>query len=149
MRHGQADWPGWSRPEEERPLSPEGREQMRRIARFFSQRSLAPGTIVSSPLIRAKETAELLGAALRIDAQVDDAAGPGFNAQNVESLVSKYSGADLVIVSHEPGLSLAVWEISGASVVMPPACIAAIELTDPATLRGRLLRLVPPIISSG
>ena len=58
VRHGEAV------PEEvdsEKPLSPQGRENIEKIARFLGQKSFPLSLILHSQKLRAKQTAEIMG----------------------------------------------------------------------------------------
>ena len=148
LRHGEADWPGWNRPDDERPLTPEGSERIRRSARFLADRGVRPGTILSSPLERARQTADLLAQALRLEVQVEPLLGAGFGHESLIQMLMRTGGEDLLLVGHEPGMSLAVWDLTGGRVRMQPGTLACVELEDPGDLRGSLAFLIPPAIST-
>ena len=72
VRHAKAA-PG--DPDELRPLTPEGREEARRLAeRLAAER---PDAVVTSPLLRARETAEVLARACGLEAVPDERLAPG------------------------------------------------------------------------
>jgi phosphohistidine phosphatase len=79
LRHGQAgpSQPGES--DDARTLTNEGREEMRRIARRLAALGIDVDVILTSPLPRAKETAEIAAEALgkRDAVVVDEALQPG------------------------------------------------------------------------
>lgn len=54
----------------ERTLSDKGRRQASKIARFLKRHDIAPDTVVSSPLVRARQTAEILAARIAPGAEV-------------------------------------------------------------------------------
>ena len=60
LRHGKADWPNWDKPDDERPLTEEGKEQVATVAKMLARLEIAP-EIVTSPLPRASQTAEIAG----------------------------------------------------------------------------------------
>ena len=37
LRHGEADWPNWDKPDDERPLTGRGRKEMKRVAKFIER----------------------------------------------------------------------------------------------------------------
>ncbi|HEY2568989.1 MAG TPA: phosphoglycerate mutase family protein, partial [Candidatus Udaeobacter sp.] len=57
LRHGQADWPNWKKPDDERPLTKRGKREMRDVAKFLDRLKVRPDLIVTSPLPRAAQTA--------------------------------------------------------------------------------------------
>ena len=65
LRHGEADWPNWTKPDNERPLTERGRKEMKRVAKFLERLKLVPDVILTSPLPRASQTAEIVGQAPR------------------------------------------------------------------------------------
>jgi phosphohistidine phosphatase len=148
LRHGDADWPGWQRPDEERPLTPEGKEKMRRTAKFLADRGISPQVILSSPLPRALQTAELMAAALRMEVVIDPRLGPGFGHEALAQIISERAPEDIMLVGHEPGFSLAVWDLTGGRVKMAKGGLARVDLEDPSDLRGHVALLIPPRISS-
>jgi probable phosphoglycerate mutase len=72
LRHGETDWNarGLSQGGVDIPLNPTGLAQARSAAERLGSRGIA--TIVSSPLTRARVTAEIVGAALSVPVQTDD-----------------------------------------------------------------------------
>ncbi|HUN41941.1 MAG TPA: histidine phosphatase family protein [Acetobacteraceae bacterium] len=72
LRHGETDWnaQGLSQGNVDIPLNPTGLAQARSAAERLRNRGIA--TIISSPLSRARATAEIVGEALGLPIQVDD-----------------------------------------------------------------------------
>jgi 2,3-bisphosphoglycerate-dependent phosphoglycerate mutase len=72
LRHGETDWnaQGLSQGNVDIPLNPTGIAQARAAAQRLRHRSIA--TIVSSPLSRARVTAEIAGEALGLPVALDD-----------------------------------------------------------------------------
>src|SRR5262245_25679603 len=66
LRHGEADWPGWDRPDDERPLTSKGHKEVERVADFIAERELKPVHILSSPLPRALETGQIVARRLNL-----------------------------------------------------------------------------------
>ena len=57
LRHGQADWPNWEGPDDDRPLTEAGREEVQAVAQLLVRLKAAPDLILTSPLPRAAQTA--------------------------------------------------------------------------------------------
>jgi len=148
LRHGDADWPGWDRPDDERPLTPEGKEKMRRSAKFLADHGVTPEIILSSPLPRARQTADIMAAALRMEVVEDPALGGGFGHDALVKLVEEHAPKDIMLVGHEPGMSMVIWDLTGGRVKMGKGGLARVDLEDPADLRGHLVSLIPPKISA-
>ena len=126
--------------EEQRYLTPEGRISFRKTARTLLKREVDPGLILTSPLIRAVQTAEILAETLGYTGPfvVTDALAPGFDIAGLEQLLSLYRDVDeLVVVGHEPDLG----SVAAALLAVPPFGLkkgAAIKLAiDPDDLGAR------------
>lgn len=106
VRHGDAVPEEESGSDRDRWLSPRGREAARVLARLLRESRVEPDAIVSSPLPRAVQTAELLAQGLDYLGHVaslrslEPAAQPRVAASTLQNL-----GRSLVVVGHEPSLS--------------------------------------------
>src|SRR5205823_10077747 len=69
-------------PEELRTLTAEGREQARRLGERLRADGVAPDAIVTSPLLRARETADALGLG---PSEPDERLAPGATADDVRA----------------------------------------------------------------
>ncbi len=144
LRHGDADWPGWDRPDDERPLTKKGKKEVKRVASFLSDLEVEPGAILTSPLPRAYETAEIVATELDLQAVPEPALAPGFDNEKLRDLLKRYEGQDVMLVGHEPSLSEAIAALTGANVKFPKGALARVDLTNPNELQGQLAWLVPP-----
>jgi phosphohistidine phosphatase len=104
----------------ERALTQEGEEKLRRVARAMRNLELSFDLILSSPYVRARQTAELVATALALRKRLELHEGLACDANPREFLVelAKRSPApeSLLIVGHEPFLStLASLLISGTA----------------------------------
>jgi phosphohistidine phosphatase len=144
LRHGEADWPNWDKPDDERPLTKKGKKEMRRVAKFLCELDVAPAWILTSPLPRAQQTAKIVAKCLKIDLREEAALRPGFNAVKLKKLLG--IDADLMIVGHEPDFSGVIRTLTGANVKLAKAGVARVDLEDNRT-RGRLIWLVPPKVT--
>lgn len=149
LRHGVAVEPeSWSGNDFERPLTREGCARMEHEARAIDDLSLDLDWIVTSPLLRAKQTAEIVAARLNMRAKLveDPRLAGGFNLERLGTIRSDYRAAKaIVLVGHEPAMSLTIGRaIGGASVELKKAALAGIEFPDPASSTGTLFCLIPP-----
>ncbi len=144
LRHGEADWPNWTESDDARPLTKKGKKQMRKVAKFLCDLMVDPDFILSSPLPRAFQTAEIAAEELDLDVTQEPALAPGFDPDRLHELIERYQGRDLMLVGHEPDLSRAVEALTGANVRMPKAGLARVDIADPTELRGQLVWLIPP-----
>ena len=110
IRHSNAVDPGTPGYEDDsaRPLTEKGRDKMEKIASALKALGIAPDLIVSSPYLRAKETAEILAKGLKYktDIAFSDALVPMENADRIIGEINeKYSVDELMLVGHEPCLA--------------------------------------------
>ena len=88
LRHGNADWPHWTQPDDERPLTEEGKRELKKIGEALRVRRVAPGLILASPLPRAAETAEIVGKELGVPVREEPALQPGFDGRQCRELLA-------------------------------------------------------------
>lgn len=100
VRHADAGRRGsWHGPDEERPLSAAGRVRADALAAELAH--LAPGRILSSPLIRCVETVQPLADALGLPVEPHPALGEGADLERTWSLLEGLAGdGDAVVCSH-------------------------------------------------
>jgi len=143
LRHGEADWPGWTEPDDERPLTDFGKKEVRQVAKFLDRLNVNPDLIVSSPLPRALQTAEVAAEQLKTKLRQDEALEPGFGISELSTLLKRHHSKVLMLVGHEPDFSSVISALTGGFIKMSKAGIALVDL-DPETEKGRLLWLFPP-----
>ena len=143
LRHGEADWPGWTGPDDERPLTDFGKKEVRQVAKFLDRLNVKPDLIVSSPLPRALQTAEVAAEQLKTKLRQDEALEPGFGISELSTLLKRHHSKALMLVGHEPDFSSVISALTGGFIKMSKAGIALVDL-DPETEKGRLLWLFPP-----
>lgn len=123
MRHGPAEDNAPTGRDEDRALTPAGRERTRAVARALLAEGEAPLTIIASPLVRALQTAEIVAAVTDLEKRVREAKEPGGASGAVEIRREMAPGGDAVglirelvqsgrkramLVGHEPDLSMLV-----------------------------------------
>jgi phosphohistidine phosphatase len=146
LRHGEADWPNWNKPDDDRPLTERGRKEMKRVAKFLERLEFSADAILTSPLPRASQTAEIAAARLGIELKTESALAHGFNVERLRRLLAK-AGADcIMIVGHEPEFSEVIKELTGGEVKLSKAGVALLEVNRECT-SGKLLWLFPPKFS--
>ena len=146
FRHGAADWPDWHGPDSERPLTKDGKKEVRRVAEALVERGVETDVILSSPLPRAHQTAEIAAAALGATLTVEPALAPGFNVDALRALLRAHEGRNVMFVGHEPDFSRMVEALTGGTVSMAKAGVARVDLESAAEARGELRWLVTPKI---
>ena len=122
VRHAKAA-PG--QPDELRPLTPSGREAARLLGLLLAERN--PDAVVSSPLLRARQTAEELASAANLEAQVNEALAPGATVSSLRAAVAGL-GETVIAVGHQPDCGEIVLALTGREVSFPTAGFAELEL---------------------
>jgi phosphohistidine phosphatase len=143
LRHGEADWPGWTKPDDERPLTDFGKKEVRQVATFLNRLKVNPDLIVTSPLPRALQTAEVAAEQLKTKLRQDEALEPGFGISELRTVLKRHRSKVLMLVGHEPDFSSVVSALTGASLKLSKAGVALVDI-DPEAQEGRLLWLFPP-----
>jgi phosphohistidine phosphatase len=122
VRHAEAA-PG--HPDESRVLTPAGRDQARELGDRLRAEGVSPDAVLSSPLLRARETAAALGFG---QPHTVDALAPGATADDVRAAVAD-RGETVVVVGHQPDCSLITAALrGGAEPAFPPAGTQVIDL---------------------
>ena len=143
LRHGEADWPNWTKPDDERPLTERGRKEMKRVAKFLERLKFIPDCILTSPLPRASQTAEIVGQRLGIELQVEPALAHGFNLERLQRLLAKREAESIVIVGHEPEFSEVIGKLTGGKIKISKAGVALLDINRSCS-SATLLWLFPP-----
>jgi phosphohistidine phosphatase len=143
LRHGEADWADWQRSDDERPLTSRGKKEMHQLAKFLKRLKANPELIVTSPLPRASQTAEIAAEHLKVKCRENKLLAPGFGKQELERVLKKYPTKSVMLVGHEPDFSHTIEQLTGGSVKLSKAGVALVEL-DRSWRSGRLLWLFPP-----
>ncbi len=148
LRHGAAADPGeWKGNDYDRPLTDDGRERMAREAKAIRKLDLSLDAILTSPLARARETAEIVAAALKgATVKADERLGGDFDISGLEEILQDHADAKaLMLVGHEPGMSGTIGRLVGeARIDLKKGGLACVELPDASTMTGELLSLIPP-----
>jgi phosphohistidine phosphatase len=110
IRHGIAIDPGTPGFEEDsqRPLTEKGIKKMNSIARGLRAFDVKLDLILSSPYLRARQTAEILADVFKIEDRLafsENLVPLGYPDQLIGEINEKYSVDSLALVGHEPALS--------------------------------------------
>jgi phosphohistidine phosphatase len=112
-------------PDELRPLTTAGREAARALGDRLAAHT--PDAVVSSPLLRARETADLIARACKLVAITDESLAPGATADTLREAAAE-KGDIVVAVGHQPDCSEIVLELTGRDVTFAPAGFAELDL---------------------
>jgi phosphohistidine phosphatase len=125
VRHAEA---AGGEPDELRPLTEQGRESARALGKRLAADGVRPDAVLSSPLLRARETATEIARAVGIDAEPDERLAPGAGADEVQAAVAG-RGETVVVVGHQPDCGRVAAALAGGpEPPFPPAGVAEVEL---------------------
>lgn len=147
LRHAHAGNPSeWTTDDALRPLSPKGRRQAERLGQFLAERALSPDSIVSSPRLRARQTAELVADALGMGVSIDERLAGPLDLDVLAAVLEGAGGDSAVLVGHDPDLSEVIASLCGAAYLpLRKGAMARIDLSLPLQPGAGILRwLLPP-----
>jgi phosphohistidine phosphatase len=125
VRHAEAA-PG--EPDELRPLTEEGREQARTLGERLRSEDASPSVILTSPLLRARETGGELARALDVESEPDERLAPGASADDVLAAIEG-RGDQVVVVGHQPDCGqIAAALTGGPEPRFPAGGVVVLEL---------------------
>jgi phosphohistidine phosphatase len=156
MRHGIAlpqDDPSVTH-DAERPLTSKGVKRMRKAAKGVRQLNIPFDAVLTSPALRARQTAEIVAAALNIEARLEEISGlaPESTVEHLMFGLTRYQDrAHVLLVGHEPLLSdTAAYLLGGkkpanVTIDFKKGALCRIEIDSlPATSPGKLHWLLTP-----
>src|SRR5260370_19937498 len=114
LRHGEADWADWQKSDDERPLTKRGKKEMHEVGTFLARLKVCPDLILTSPLPRASQTAEIAAEHLKVKGPKDRRLSPGFGPSELEPLSRKYSVETFMVVAPEPDFTKTISALTGA-----------------------------------
>ncbi len=111
-------------PDAARELTAKGRDDARGIGTALAVLALEVDGCVSSPKVRARDTAQPICEALGHElVEVEQLAGGPFDAEEV----AKEVGENAILVGHDPDLSMAVHRMTGAQVRLPKGAVVGVD----------------------
>jgi phosphohistidine phosphatase len=125
-RHAQA---AAGDPDELRELTATGLEQARSLAGALAAAGPPPALVLTSPLLRARQTAEAIARATGSEVRIDERLAPGATAETVLAAVEGSGGA-VATVGHQPDCSEIALTLTGHDPGFPAAGFVALDLTD-------------------
>jgi phosphohistidine phosphatase len=127
VRHAEA---AAGEPDELRPLTATGRRQARDLGARLAAEGAAGAAVITSPLLRARETGAEIARALGTEARPDERLAPGATASSVREAVEERGDA-VVAVGHQPDCGRIAADLTGGPEPrFPAAGMVVIELAD-------------------
>lgn len=125
VRHAEA---ASGEPDELRSLTVQGREVARALGQRLADEGVRPDAILTSPLLRARETAQELARPAGVEPEPDERLAPGATAEGVRAAAQERGGT-VVVVGHQPDCSrIAAALGDGEEPAFPPGGMLSIEL---------------------
>ena len=141
LRHGEAV-PHESKPDFDRELTPRGERQAVAAGEALARLGLEFSACYTSPLVRARETAELACQQLSVTPEDRDALGKDFALADARELLAEHRDGDrILLVGHNPSFEQVVHDLTGARVDFKKGGVAAVRVTGAG---GELLALLRP-----
>ena len=136
-------------PDDDRPLTARGVRRFRKAARGLARVVARPAVVLTSPLVRARATAEL---AARAWGRVVPTVEPALAGQSVPAVLTALSAhpaeATVAVVGHEPSLSALLAALLGGTagerLTFRKGGAALLALPGRPADGGRLLWYLPP-----
>ena len=129
VRHAEAE-PG--EPDELRKLTAHGRAQARELGARLAAEGAGGAAVVTSPLLRARETAEEVGRALGATPAPDERLAPGATAETLREAADEQGADKVVAIGHQPDCGRIAAELSGGpEPAFPTAGLVVIDLPGP------------------
>ena len=149
LRHADAGDPAaWIGDDAARPLSKKGRKQARVLGAHLDDLHLGIDAILTSPRVRAADTARIVGKAIGVKPKRDDRLDAGFDPGGLRELLGGLdaSTSSVVLVGHDPDFSTIASWLADAPIALPKGALVRIDLPsrDVAPSSGALRWLLPP-----
>lgn len=124
VRHAKSDWGDPFLDDHDRPLNDRGRRDAPRMARRLAETGFRPDALLSSTAVRARATAEAfaeeLGAAVTLDPELY-----GAPARALLAAAAATGVRSVLVVAHDPGMSVLAAQLSGDGIAHMPTCAVA------------------------
>jgi phosphohistidine phosphatase len=151
LRHGDAGASGGGKGSDaERPLSRAGAARMEKEAAAIARMRPALDAIFTSPLVRARQTAEIAARKLRLAhaLALEERLAPGFGTDELKQILEEHRAfRGLMLVGHEPDFSRVISAcIGGGNVECRKGSLVRVDMDDISSLAGVLVWLLPPHI---
>lgn len=137
--------------DDERRLTKRGKQRFRGAARGLARLYAPPTAMVSSPLVRARQTARIAARAWDRMKVTRDAALAGGSVEDVLALLARFpADASVALVGHEPQLSELLAHLVGSNdasrLEFKKGGVAVVDLPEGTQSVGRLAAFLPPSV---
>jgi phosphohistidine phosphatase len=140
LRHGEAV-PHESKPDFERELTARGERQSVAAGEALARLGVELSACYTSPLVRARETAELACRRLNVTPEERDDVGKEFDVAFLRDLLAGHDDGDrILVVGHNPALEQVVLDLTGARIDLKKGGVAAVRVGQGGAQLLALLR---------
>lgn len=144
FRHGEAEPAAPDGSDESRRLTDRGKQDVRTVGVRLQAAGVKPEAILTSPLVRARQTGEILQQVFGVKAAHDDRLRSGATLGSVQTLLSDCSQERVMLVGHEPDLSTIVGQLTGGRVKLSTSAAALVNVDTFEPGYGMLMWLLSP-----
>lgn len=148
MRHAKSEWFSGVRDDFLRPLNERGVADAERMGRWLAEAGYVPGSVLSSPAVRTRETVALVGRGLGVALAQRTVWVEGLYHSTIDSICDALVGHghdnDVMVVGHNPGLEeLLDWLLPDSerdesfNKVFPTAGVYVLDCSVPLTALER------------
>jgi len=136
--------------DEERPLTPDGEARFREAAQGLARAYDRPDALLTSPLLRARQTAAIAGAAWKVEPKETNALAGGTFQEQAAVLDKFPSDASVAVVGHEPYVSDLLARLLGTKrserLEFKKGGVAVVDVPGRLAEGGTLVAYLPPKI---
>jgi phosphohistidine phosphatase len=144
LRHGEAEPAAPDGSDECRQLTDRGKHDSRTVAAALQAAGVKPEAILTSPLVRARQTGEILQQVFGVKAEHDEKLRSGATLGSVQALLSECSKERVMLVGHEPDLSTIVGQLTGGRVKLRTSGVSRVDVETFEPGHGTLMWLLSP-----
>ncbi len=148
LRHGIAEdaGPRTGHRDAPRELTPGGAERMRAAAEGMAALGIGADAVLTSPLIRCRQTADIVCEALGGEPREDRRLAPGMGLDALgDALLGHPDAASVLVCGHQPDLSIVIAGLTGGGhVEFRKGSLAVLDVESARPAGGRLRALYPP-----
>ncbi len=148
LRHGHAQKADNGLNDFDRALTEEGIEKINKLSLFFNKWDVNLEIVLSSPYLRAKQTAEIFVSNLTFkpELKIVDFLGCGASCNEISRGLMDYSlSKNVLLVGHSPDLEIFLGKLIGADrIILKKGALAKVNFENNIELSGELEWLVTP-----
>ncbi|MBK7630286.1 MAG: histidine phosphatase family protein [Ignavibacteriales bacterium] len=152
VRHSIAENVSINKKDFDRELTNEGKIVIKKTSDAWKSYIENLDVVLSSPLIRAAQTAEIIAKNLQEKSNLvkDNLLSTGSRTADLIEILNTLDYKNILVVGHQPDLSIHINNFCGTgsfNLSFPPASLAKIEFENSIKYsKGRLIYFIPPII---